>query len=89
MRRRRSYAFSDFHDSLERRLSLSAVASWMTVSVAEIATSFTPGDDPLPPPDPEPDPGPFPGDDPPIVYPPLPPSGPVGPGFAPPSHGRF
>lgn len=36
--------------------------------------------DEIPPPDPEPDPGPFPGEDPPIVYPPLPPSGPVGPG---------
>ena len=34
----------------------------------------------LPPPQPEPDPGPLPIDDPPIVLPPLPPSGPVGPG---------
>jgi hypothetical protein len=34
--------------------------------------------DPLP--DPEPDPGPDPGDNPPIVYPILPPSGPSGPG---------
>ncbi len=33
-----------------------------------------------PPPDPEPDPGPLPTDDPPIVVPPIPPSGPVGPG---------
>jgi hypothetical protein len=35
-------------------------------------------DDPLP--DPEPDPGPYPGDDAPIQYPVLPPSGPIGPG---------
>ena len=34
----------------------------------------------LPPPQPEPDPGPLPTDNPPIVLPPLPPSGPVGPG---------
>jgi hypothetical protein len=34
----------------------------------------------LPPPHPEPDPGPLPIDDPPIVLPPIPPSGPVGPG---------
>jgi len=34
----------------------------------------------LPPPQPEPDPGPLPIDNPPIVLPPLPPTGPVGPG---------
>jgi hypothetical protein len=57
--------------ALERKLSLSGLA----VGNAVVA-SYT-GDD-LPPPDPEPDPGPFPGDDPPIVYPLLSPSGPVG-----------
>lgn len=36
------------------------------------------GDDPLP--DPEPPPPPYPGDDPPIEYPVLPQSGPIGPG---------
>jgi hypothetical protein len=60
-------------DALERKLSLSALAGGITAAV-------TVGGDDIPPPDPEPDPGPFPGDDPPIVYPPLPPSGPVGPG---------
>jgi hypothetical protein len=35
-------------------------------------------DDPLP--EPEPVPPPYPGDDPPIEYPLLPPSGPAGPG---------
>jgi hypothetical protein len=65
----RSFAIDglDLFDALEQRLSLSAVTA--TVTVGEI-----------PPPDPEPDPGPFPGENPPIVYPPLPPSGPVGPG---------
>jgi hypothetical protein len=57
--------------ALERRLSLSTLGGGNIVGAAHA------GDD-LPPPDPEPDPGPFPGDDPPIVYPPLPPSGPVG-----------
>jgi hypothetical protein len=36
------------------------------------------GDDPLP--EPEPPPPPFPGPNPPIGWPPIPPSGPVGPG---------
>jgi hypothetical protein len=36
------------------------------------------GPDPLPPP--EPPPPPFPGPNPPIGWPPVPPSGPVGPG---------
>jgi hypothetical protein len=60
-------------DSVERRLSLSALAGGVVASAVV-------DDDDIPPPDPEPDPGPFPGDDPPIAYPPLPPSGPVGPG---------
>jgi hypothetical protein len=57
-------------DALELKLSMSAVT---TATVAVV-------DDRTPPPDPEPDPGDLPTDDPPIVYPPLPPSGPVGPG---------
>jgi hypothetical protein len=78
MRRRRAYVFSDPCDSLERRWSLSGIASSLAAPPAILSAL----DDPLPPPDPEPDPGPFPGDDPPIAYPPLPPSGPVGPGFS-------
>ncbi len=48
-------------EDLERKLSMSCLAVGTTVA----------GDD-LPPPGPEPDPGPMPGDDPPIVYPPMP-----------------
>ena len=80
MRRRRSYAFSAFHNALETRLSLSTIRAGFAPAAEVVATTL-PGDDPTPPPDPEPDPGPFPGEDPPIVYPPVPPSGPVGPGF--------
>ena len=81
MRRRRSYAFSALHDSLETRLSLSTISSGLAPPAAVVTPITMPVGDPIPPPDPEPDPGPFPGEDPPIVYPPLPPSGPVGPGF--------
>lgn len=82
MRRRRSYAFSMFHDSLEARLSLSAFSLGRPAPSAAVLTMPNCiGGEPIPPPDPEPDPGPFPGEDPPIVYPPLPPSGPVGPGY--------
>jgi len=56
-------------DALERRLSLSTV-------VAKLPP-YDDDDEDLPP---EEDPGDFPGEDPPVVYPPLPPSGPVGPG---------
>jgi hypothetical protein len=81
MRPRRAFAFSDFSGSLESRISLSAIRAGILLT-SEVITSPTTGmDDPnIPPPDPEPDPGPFPGEDPPIVYPPVPPSGPVGPG---------
>ncbi len=61
-------------DALESKLSMSAVAVGPT-TVTALA-----GDDDLPPPDPEDDPGDLPTDDDPIIYPPLPPSGPVGPG---------
>lgn len=82
MRKYRSYKTSPFCESLEPRLSLSAINSVVTappwvVTMAVLSTQ----DDPSPTPDPEPDPGPLPTDDPPIVYPPIPPSGPVGPGL--------
>jgi hypothetical protein len=72
MRRRRSYVFPAYLDSLESRLSPSAVVPGHAPPVAAAVPLVARADQPLPPPDPEPDPGPFPGDDPPIVYPPLP-----------------
>ena len=79
-------------DILEFRLSPTSLAG-SAVAAPEVSRSHAPvlqadddddddsGDndnDPLP--DPEPAPGPDPGDNPPIVYPVLPPSGPSGPG---------
>ncbi len=61
----------EFFNVLEQKLSLSSLLAGHAVAAAIV-------DDP--PPDPEPDPGDLPTDDPPIVYPPIPPSGPVGPG---------
>jgi hypothetical protein len=61
----------DPFDVLELKLSMSGLVTGTAVAAAV-------HDDP--PPDPEPDPGPLPTDDPPIVYPPIPPAGPVGPG---------
>ena len=61
----------DLFDVLESKLSMSGLVSGPAVAVV---------DDP--PPDPEPDPGPLPTDDPPIVVPPIPSSGPVGPGYS-------
>jgi hypothetical protein len=66
MRKHRSYKISAFHESLEPRLCLSSIICLVTV-VND------------PPPDPEPDPGDLPTDQPPILVPPIPPSGPVGP----------
>jgi hypothetical protein len=60
----------DPFDVLELKLSMSGLVHG-TVAVAV-------HDDP--PPDPEPDPGPLPTDDPPTIYSPIPPAGPVGPG---------
>jgi hypothetical protein len=60
----------DLFDVLEPKLSMSGLVSGPAMAVAV--------QDDLP--DPEPDPGPLPTDDPPIVYPPIPPAGPVGPG---------
>jgi hypothetical protein len=67
-RRRRQYFLTSDTHMLDRRLMPSAV----------IATAITVGDDPLPSPEPSPgtDPGPYA----PITPPPLPPSGPIGPG---------
>ncbi len=61
-------------DALETKLSMSAVA------ISPTAVTAAAGDDDLPLPDPEDDPGDLPTDDPPIIDPPMPPSGPVGPG---------
>jgi hypothetical protein len=83
MRRRRSYTFPAFLDSLESRLSLSSVVPGQAPPVVAPAPVVARVDQPLPPPDPEPDPGPFPGDDSPIIYAPLLRIGPVGPGFHP------
>jgi hypothetical protein len=70
---------------LELRLSLSAIASVQvaTVQVATVQVAAPMDDDPGsndPLPEPEPPPPPFPGGDPPLGWPPIPKSGPVGPG---------
>ncbi|QEH38634.1 hypothetical protein OJF2_72400 [Aquisphaera giovannonii] len=59
-------------DALERRLSMSGLVSH--------AFDRKPAPDDDPAPRPEPDPGPLPTAEPPIIIPPLPPSGPAGPG---------
>jgi hypothetical protein len=61
-----TYSFDSLgtFDALERKLSMSAVA----VNVASLSP------DHLPPPNPDGGPSDPPGDDPPIVYPPIPPS---------------
>jgi hypothetical protein len=59
-------------------LSVSGIVASPAVSILRAAQFDHPDDDPLP--DPEPPPPPYPGDDPPIGYPALPPSGPIGPG---------
>ena len=72
MYRRFSFEGLDLFDSLEQKLSMSALGG--------VATTVAPARCEFPPPPPEPDPGPLPIGHPPIVLPPLPPSGPVGPG---------
>jgi hypothetical protein len=79
MRRSIQFETVDSVEMLEKRLSLSALAAAMISSMAAAVPRAGDGDDPLP--DPEPDPPPYPGDDPPIEYPVLPPSGPIGPGL--------
>ncbi len=64
----------DLFDSLERKLSMSCLWGYTTTTVVPVSDGH------VPPPGPEPDPGPLPTDNPPIVLPPFPPSGPVGPG---------
>ena len=59
----------DLFDVLEQKLSMSSLVAGPTQVVV---------DDPVP--DPESDPGDLPTDEPPILVPPIPPSGPVGPG---------
>jgi hypothetical protein len=68
-------------DGLEPRLSPCVVAPAAAISDPTIPRPPTePTPTPDPPTTPEPDPGPFPGADPPIVFPPPPVGGPVGPG---------
>lgn len=65
-------------DGLEPRLSPSDLA--LSVYISDPTVPVPPSDPtPEPTPLPEPSPGPFPGEDPPIVYPPPPVGGPVGP----------
>jgi hypothetical protein len=71
---RRNVKFQPSLDGLEPRISLSAVAA---AAVSKLDDD--PGGD-LPLPEPEPAPPPYPGPDPPLGWPPIPPSGPVGPG---------
>jgi hypothetical protein len=78
---RRNVKFQLSLDDLEPRIYLSVV------HVAAVVTKQVdddPGDpgsgDPLP--EPEPAPPPYPGPDPPLGWPPIPPSGPVGPGLS-------
>ena len=79
MRKYRSYMISAFQESLEPRLCLSAINSLVTAPPVVVSSTVSQVDGPVP--GPEPDPGPLPTDDPPIVIPPIPPSGPVGPGL--------
>lgn len=58
---------------LEPRVAPSTIVSDPTVPVPPTDPT------PEPTPEPEPSPGPFPGEDPPIVFPPPPTGGPVGP----------
>ncbi len=76
------FRYRSFGESLEPRLSLSRMVAYPPVVLVSDPTVPVPPpetpDDPPPPP--EPSPGPFPGTDPPIVFPPPPGGGPVGPG---------
>ncbi len=67
----RRFAVEGFNlfDVLEQKLSMSSLIAGPTHVMV---------DDPVP--DPEPDPGDLPTDEPPILIPPFPRSGPVGPG---------
>jgi hypothetical protein len=84
MRRYSSFDSLDTVETLEIKVSPTAlsvaglVAAPVVAKFHAVSALDDNGDDPLP--DPEPDPPPYPGDDPPIEYPILPPSGPIGPG---------
>ena len=65
-------------ERLDLRLSPSSLFSGAVVAVTADYHVRAYDDDPLP--DPEPSPGPYPDGEPPITQPPLPPTGPVGPG---------
>ena len=54
MSRKFTFSSLDHFDALERKLSMSALASSLVVAANTLR-------DDVPPPDPEPDPGPFPG----------------------------
>jgi hypothetical protein len=68
-------------ETLELKLSPTSPSAGGVV-VTAVTSAFSPiqADDDDPPPEPAPAPPPYPGDDPPIVYPLGPPSGPAGPG---------
>jgi hypothetical protein len=86
MRKYKLFDCIDTFGQLESRISLTALSTGgvvlaAVVSVHQVALAAVDepgGDDPLP--EPEPPPPPFPGPAPPIGWPPIPPSGPVGPG---------
>jgi len=80
MRTSISYPTLNSLETLEVKLSPTSLSGSGIVATSMIsAVSATPADDD-PPPEPAPAPPPYPGDDPPIVYPLAPPSGPAGPG---------
>lgn len=72
-------------DGLEHRIAQSTLVGVtpppsVIEPISDPSVPAPPDDSPDdPPPPPEPSPGPFPGTDPPIVYPPPPIGGPVGP----------
>jgi hypothetical protein len=73
-------------ECLELKLSPTALsigglvaAPVVTAHLELLKTDDDPGGDD-PPPEPEPQPPPFPGPNPPVGWPPVPPSGPAGPG---------
>ena len=74
---RTSRRFNPGLDDLEHRAALSGIM--VPASAVVVKLDDDPGSgDPLP--EPEPPPPPYPGPDPPLGWPPIPPSGPVGPG---------
>lgn len=73
-------------DSLEKVVSPSTIAIPHIIIPVQTAQVIHQDDDPGgndPLPEPEPPPPPYPGPDPPLGWPPIPPSGPVGPGVIP------